>query len=264
MATNLNPSSDLPPVSQISSVKNLKIKPFSVRLGMWQVLALWAVVSVLLYVVFRIGLEAGRNQGFRNAFELYAKAPLRHPVPGYVPSSDLTSNGDGNGDPGLDDFSVQRELETFINSAGTLDPKTLDPKTLDPETLDPETLKNPKTLDEKTPGRAPAKAGNSARAEEKPVVAGGKGPILPIDNSLSKGWYVQVSAADENSKAFAVARKLRAAGLSAYIHRAIVNNRLYFRVLVGPYSSSARAEATRGRVGSLRLNEGRPFLRKIP
>ena len=62
------------------------------------------------------------------------------------------------------------------------------------------------------------------------------------------GWYVQVCSLTEEASA----RRLRAelaARLPAVIQPATVHGRSYFRVLVGPYTSRAAAEAAQGSVG---------------
>ncbi len=62
------------------------------------------------------------------------------------------------------------------------------------------------------------------------------------------GWYVQVCSLTEETSAQRLRAQL-AARLPAAIQPATVHGRSYFRVLVGPYTSRAAAEAAQGSVG---------------
>lgn len=65
----------------------------------------------------------------------------------------------------------------------------------------------------------------------------------------AKGWFVQLSATDTRSEATAVARRAQAKGFPVTTKEARVNGILYFRVLVGPFTSKNSAEDTRAKIG---------------
>lgn len=60
---------------------------------------------------------------------------------------------------------------------------------------------------------------------------------IPIEGSVPRGWYAQVSAPQTPQEAKGLAGKLRENGFPVRIEQARVRGQQYFRVLVGPESS---------------------------
>jgi DedD protein len=57
-------------------------------------------------------------------------------------------------------------------------------------------------------------------------------------------WVIQVASVATRESAAELERKLKSGGFSAFVEKAEVNGKLYYRVRVGPEVDRARAEQT--------------------
>lgn len=77
------------------------------------------------------------------------------------------------------------------------------------------------------------------------------------------GLYVQVGAPDSFSKAQTIVSKLRSHGITAAVRDASVNNKIYYRVLVGPFSSRNNAQIAKNQVLKSGVAMGEPFIKNF-
>jgi len=92
----------------------------------------------------------------------------------------------------------------------------------------------------KTPAAAAPAAG-------KPGKAPGAAPA-PGTNAGMPSWIIQVASSPNQANAAELEGKLRADGFAAFIEKAEVNGRAFYRVQVGPQLERAQAEQTVARL----------------
>jgi len=83
------------------------------------------------------------------------------------------------------------------------------------------------------------------------------------DQSVVKGWYIQVAAVESNKEALSLQGRLKSAGVSSYVQDARVKNTRYYRVLAGPYSDRRQGEAALSKIKKASGTKGEPFLKRI-
>lgn len=101
-------------------------------------------------------------------------------------------------------------------------------------------------------------AGSTAPAEAASV------PSAPPPRGDSDGmpsWVIQVASLGTSAAADDMVAKLRDDGYSAFVERATVNGRLYYRVRVGPEVDRARADKTAAKLGQ---KYDAPFVQRYP
>jgi cell division protein FtsN len=81
-------------------------------------------------------------------------------------------------------------------------------------------------------------------------------------SKLSAGWYVQVAAARSMGQAESSLALCQKHGFKALIESAKVGNNQYYRVLVGPYSSSELASKIKNEVVRKKVSKTEPFLKR--
>jgi cell division septation protein DedD len=106
------------------------------------------------------------------------------------------------------------------------------------------------------PKAAPVVVSKITIPDAKPVSK----KIVPEVKPAS-GLFVQVGAPDSFSKAQAMVSKLKASGLTAAIRDASVNNKLHYRVLVGPFGSRESAQSAKNQVVKSGVALGEPFIK---
>jgi putative metalloprotease len=79
----------------------------------------------------------------------------------------------------------------------------------------------------------------------------------------SASWYVQLSAEEDRGVASSNAAQLESLGYKARVQPAIVRGMQYYRVLVGPFSDTKSAHASKAGLIRSGLVDGKPFVRKI-
>ncbi|WP_295429780.1 SPOR domain-containing protein, partial [uncultured Thiodictyon sp.] len=75
----------------------------------------------------------------------------------------------------------------------------------------------------------------------------GKAPA-PGANAGMPSWVIQVASSPNQANAAELEGKLRADGFAAFIEKAEVNGRAFYRVQVGPQLERAQAEQTVARL----------------
>jgi len=95
-------------------------------------------------------------------------------------------------------------------------------------------------------------------------VALGDGAVPKIDQAkLSKGWFVQVSAPALESDAESLSKKLKASGFAVIIEKAKVQERNYYRVLVGPEEVRLASERMLMQLLREKYIDKTPFIRHV-
>ena len=82
--------------------------------------------------------------------------------------------------------------------------------------------------------------------------------------STARGWYVQVSAENQSAPASEKVQLLRSRGVKAETQEALVNGKMYYRVLAGPYAQGNEAAAALGKLQTDGLADGDAFTRRVP
>lgn len=151
-------------------------------------------------------------------------------------------------------FEESRKAEVFIeppdSGVGALgDGSPVDSELLDLPVGD-EQGSAPVAETEPTPD-VPASAesvtrSSTAKPTPPPVTPQAPPPMAPSDGMPS--WVVQVASLGTPESAAALEGKLRGSGFSAFVEKAQVNGKLYYRVRVGPEIDRARAERTAARL----------------
>lgn len=80
---------------------------------------------------------------------------------------------------------------------------------------------------------------------------------------LVSGYYLQTSAETDEALAQRKVALLRSEGMKVETQRAVVKGRVYIRILVGPYSSSLKAQKQSSFVIQTGLNDGSPFVKRV-
>ena len=86
-------------------------------------------------------------------------------------------------------------------------------------------------------------------------------PAIKVDSVPASGLFVQVGAPDSFAKAQSMVTNLKARGITAAIRDASVNNKLHYRVLVGPFSSRDSAQNAKNQVIKSGVALGEPFIK---
>jgi len=107
------------------------------------------------------------------------------------------------------------------------------------------------------PKKAPVELARKAPEPTKVVPQGS------TENTIPKGWYIQVMAAKTRTEADSALRQLNHQGFTAVVQNASVKGTLYHRVLVGPYGSRTAAQSKRGKIKRSGVSRGEPFAKFI-
>jgi cell division protein FtsN len=115
--------------------------------------------------------------------------------------------------------------------------------------------------------KSPVVSQKPSSAESKlATTAPAKKAITPPSKTSSasvSGLYVQVGAPDSFTKAQSMVSRLKARGITAAIRDASVNNKLHYRVLVGPFSSRDSAQSAKNQVIKSGVAMGEPFVKNF-
>ncbi|WP_295586099.1 SPOR domain-containing protein [uncultured Lamprocystis sp.] len=110
------------------------------------------------------------------------------------------------------------------------------------------------------PAAGDAGAGGAAATMPRPAAVGAAKPpkaepptataIVPPRGATDgmPSWVIQVASVATPEGAADLERKLRAGGFTAFVEKATVNGKVYYRVRVGPELDRARAEQTAARL----------------
>lgn len=198
-----------------------------------------ATLAVVLAVIFVPMLfEDGQRAGLPALPGALPEAPAFDPR---VKSEVFLGPGD-SGVGGLDDADLTDSQPLALPSGG--DPGPVGEADGPPPEVPPETeAPPPETGDEGGEGVAgPGPAAGTAGVGESPS-SPGKGARDGMPS-----WVIQVASVATPEGAAALEGKLRSSGFQAFVEKAQVNGKLYYRVRVGPEVDRARAEQTAARL----------------
>lgn len=105
---------------------------------------------------------------------------------------------------------------------------------------------------------------NASTAPAEATSVPSAAPPSPPPNANSDGmpsWVIQVASLGTAASADEMVAKLRGEGYSAFVERATVNGRLYYRVRVGPEVDRTRADKTAAKLGQ---KYDAPFVQRYP
>ena len=187
-----------------------------------------ATVIVALIVIFVPMLFEDRSVGeLPPTPESIPQAPELGPDLGADVRSEVFLGPEDSGVGGLDDsdFTATRPLD--LPPAGDLEPADpMDGIGVEPPAPEPE---DPVAA---TPAEPPAAA--EAPEASRPAA----------DTRGMPGWVIQVASLGTSESAGELESRLRAGGFSAFVEKAEVNGKMFYRVRVGPEVERANAERT--------------------
>jgi DedD protein len=93
----------------------------------------------------------------------------------------------------------------------------------------------------------PADAGTAKPPTKEETTANAAGSPRAANDGMPS-WVIQVASVATPEGAADLERKLRAGGFTAFVEKATVNGKVYYRVRVGPELDRARAEQTAARL----------------
>ena len=81
--------------------------------------------------------------------------------------------------------------------------------------------------------------------------------------ATSGKYFIQLATAESMKEAGKIVEKAKAQGVQTKVQEAVIGEKSYFRVLRGPFESRPIAEAEIGKLESLGVASGQPFVRTI-
>lgn len=145
--------------------------------------------------------------------------------------------------------SKKTEIEKGTSSATAMTTNTKTASTEVAKVLPPAKIESSKT---------------AAVAEKPAAKAVQKEKTSPlVRDVLPSGWFAQIAAPRKMQDANALAGKLKASGFPVMIEVAKVHGDEYYRVLVGPEQTRARAERLNDQLKRESYIQGAPFLRVV-
>ncbi|MGB0449888.1 MAG: SPOR domain-containing protein [Porticoccaceae bacterium] len=70
------------------------------------------------------------------------------------------------------------------------------------------------------------------------------------ENDLPRAWVLQAGSFEEKTKAEKLMQQLRDSGFKAFVKTATIDNKMFYRVYVGPKADKRRAMAEKARIDS--------------
>jgi cell division septation protein DedD len=237
-------------------------------------LAASAVVLVCLTLfAYVVGFHSGREQGMVLALDASERYVTKLPV-------EITANSHQGLNEVATDIYAKLSLEGYGEGAaaganggsidvapllpsGDQEPKEAVPSNVAAAAKDTE----PPSLAERLRVERPRKLGEAenlpvAKALEQVATTGDDVPKVE-QSKLKKGWFVQVSAPALESDAEVLSKKLRASGFAVVIEKAKVQERYYYRVLVGPEEARLASERMLQQLLREKYIDKTPFIRHV-
>lgn len=269
------------------------------KLNRKQILLFWSVTLIMMLVVFVAGYKAGRVEGAREILDQVDQQMVRLPI---VRPLDLSADSDSvinSGD--LDSTSRAKEDLQYLKAAESTETRTSSvnresstdnkidftkkeslPLVPVDNLKDPAPKKNDSLYEEVYPGKQlfpppssskPSSASELAKNDDsliEPMLPSSvetretNKNIVPIKEFFpTPGWYVQVSAAPSEADARAVHKKISSQGFEVKLEEASIRDKVYYRILVGPYPDRKDALTNRGKVKAASGVSGEPFIRQV-
>lgn len=272
MSAKPRPTTPVPPTLIIDEERSAK--PWSVELTLPQIIIGWSAIGAMMVLVFLFGLYSGRNHGMELALEEQATPRLRLPITD-TKVRELPKAVEAKED--RFDFADAAPIVAKEEQAGFV----AKPAEVGKVLADAEKTAAPsaETLSERVASvELSSELSNALKqpVAEKPVekvkttppvvekVADKKPQVVskPATPVAKGSYFVQLAAPDSMDKAQSLVSRLRSKGITAVVRDAKVNNKLHFRVLVGPYSTSQAANEARSEVVRSGVVAGQPFVKK--
>jgi DedD protein len=153
------------------------------------------------------------------------------PAPAFEPNlkSEVFLGPEDSGVGGLPDSELTDSKPLALPPVGDLEPAPTGGGSAEPSP--------PEVVEASPPGARPALAEpeEPAEPESAPPPARGANDGMP-------SWVIQVASVATAQGAAELEGKLRKGGFSAFVEKAVVNGKVYYRVRVGPELDRARAE----------------------
>ena len=202
---------------------------------------LGATAIVALAVIFVPMLFEEKSQG--DLPPLQGTAPV---APTFDPSlkSEVFLGPGDSGVGGLDDSQLTDSQPLPLPPGGIPEPAAPAGPSLPPEAEAPPPEPADETSESQpTPGSAGVASGKASGTGVKatPEPTRGASDGMP-------SWVIQVASAATPEGAAQLESKLRSSGFAAFVEKADVNGKTYYRVRVGPEADRARAEQTAARL----------------
>jgi hypothetical protein len=263
-----------------------------VKLTLKQIILFWSVTLVMMLVVFVTGFKAGKLEGANQVLDQIDQQMVRLPVirPHDIKSDELNKSGmdaetasearsqgasgaQGEMDEGSKiDFTKEATLP--LKESGKVD----SPQAGSVQTAG--RTKREEVYEEIYPGKnlflPPAQKSMEADKTDvtQPVLPGigspagndiqdGSADMFLNDYAPVPGWYVQVAAAPSEDDAQNYLQRIMAKGLDVRIEEASIRDKIYYRILVGPYSDRKDALGNRGKIKAASGVSGEPFIRQV-
>ena len=290
MAASLNARSKFSVVSNGDSSANRQEScSREFRLSLGSLVFIWLLMLVMLVMVFLFGFHAGKQQGFADAYEKQGEHSVRLPIvrplasaAGKSPSEGLVAQTFVQKSP--IEKNAKADLANGGQERGSED-AAIDFTTA--QTLAAKTAANPA---ESAPGAAGSQASSLAGSRLNGQTAGAVSPVaaevqgstekkivgesedkqaqkteglIPSETTVPPGWYVQVAATEIEEEAEDVLARLKKMRQNAQVERVIVQKKLYFRVLIGPFGNKQSAEKTKDETNKARVYHAESFLRRV-
>ncbi len=271
-------------------------KQRNMKLGLKQIILFWSVTLIMMLVVFVSGFKAGKVEGAREILDQVDQQMVRLPVvrPYNLLSesdSDVVSSKDSSKtvtDTKLnalqqEDSRIDFTKEEKLPSAS---PPVVAPvvakKEMPKEVSKVQSGKKEEVYEEIYPGRKlfpppsqKLEEDTTEALQEEAVIE----PLLPeiaappaaaqvkkpsIETyAPTPGWYVQIAAAPSQEDARRHLEKMSGHSLEVKIEEASIRDKVYYRILVGPYGERKDALSNRGRIKTASGVSGEPFIRQV-
>jgi hypothetical protein len=246
------------------------LKSSRFELSLPQLVASSVVLVCLTIVAYVVGFHSGREQGMVLALDASERYITKLPV-------EITANSHQGLNEVATDVYAKLSLEGYgdvpgdgANGGGTDVAPLLSAGNEGPaggNTPGVQVAAEPHSLVDRLRVERPKKG---VEAENIPVtkaldeVALNGDGVAKVDQAkLKKGWFVQVSAPALESDAEILSKKLRASGFAVIIEKAKVQERYYYRVLVGPEEVRLASERMLQQLLREKYIDKTPFVRHV-
>jgi cell division septation protein DedD len=241
----------------------------SIKKGKWeltflQVVSTSCVLALLLLSTYVVGFRTGRQRGVIHALdssEMYlAKLPVEVAS---VKPEDL--------DEVSSDIYAKLSLEPYKSQK--VDTKNPDGTDVAPLSGNEDVKKPQRPISDRLGlERGATKTSAEVKGTEVVGETSKKESLLPPSSSviptieqadLSKGWFVQVAAPASEADATSLSNKLKSSGFQVLIERAKVQERTYYRILVGPEATRITSERLLQQLLREKYIDKAPFIRQV-
>jgi cell division septation protein DedD len=250
------------------------LKSARFELSLPQLAASAVVLLCLTIIAYVMGFHSGREQGMvlaLDASERYVtKLPVEITADSHQGLNEVATDIyaklslEGYGDVSAEEAKGGGTDVAPLLPAGNEDPPAGVPSN---PVAGTESSTEPRSLADRLRVERPRKVGeveNVPVAKALDQVALKEDDVPKVEQAkLKKGWFVQVSAPALESDAEVLSKKLRASGFAVIIEKAKVQERLYYRVLVGPEEVRLASERMLQQLLREKYIDKTPFIRHV-